>query len=250
LIDDQATPDGELYDMLLECELVASGCALAAPKSELARMLEEVVEDARTYASFPAFWPLWSASLTRVTDGMMYARWASRRIGRGESAGCLPSLEEYLYYARSSIGLFHLWVGGAFVEPDPNLLSLLAALSPVADRCAIAMRLANDIASFERESAQGEINAITIVAAAPGSGPIPAGGDQAITVARQAVEDRMNRELAAAHRLIEARGAEAACDYVRAERLVRATEYGIAMYLARDFRLWDEHSQTNSGNGP
>jgi Terpene synthase family 2, C-terminal metal binding len=229
-LDGDQTAPSAAADISLECRTVgASPVGKERAQSEYGNILLDVKGE---LARYPAFGPLgstWSNALSRMIDGMMFEYWMRQRNNNSDSVG-LPALDEYLYYARNSIGLPFVWFTSLIVaESSASSVDKLLELSRLAEECGVAMRLANDIRSFRAENRIGKINAVNLLArSATGNHE---GTDEAESQVSHLIADscRLARHLA---------GQQSTSVKHFAERFVRATEWGVDLYQRSDFRAF------------
>lgn len=137
-------------------------------------------------------------SLQNVREGMRHEHeWsAGRHVLRASS---LPSFDEYLEKAgRHSIGVLPVYLCILITLGDDSLGPHVDRLLEKGDQAAICVRLANDLRSYEREIAEGKLNAIGLrqrELLEQRQGELPRGDaaviqKQALEDARAAVKDR------------------------------------------------------------
>jgi hypothetical protein len=233
-LDDAGRDDDALLRTVADCHLAAAGIRAGGFSDELALVLDHVRHDLEQYPFFERLQGLWIASLMRVLEGMMYERWVQQRLHRTGGVGALPGDEEYMYFARGSIAIPHLWVTSIIIESDPRTLDVLRPLLQLFEECAHAMRLANDLATFERESEEGGINAVAVRV-----GHLTRGGDgpdrsAIIARAKSDVERQMRKARLRARRLAQSIETSSGIE----QGFLRATEFGINLYRVIDFRAW------------
>ena len=229
MIDDGAVTEIALLTALGELDVVASGHE-TSPVHPIAQCLDTIREELSQYPNYELIHPLWASALARVIDGMMFEYW-----GRGgPAASSMPDLAEYMYFARSSIALTLVWMAGLILEPEPCRGEAASQLFQLAERCAVPMRLANDLAGFDREDAAGELNALRIVIAQLESERPGMPSRTLERVARRDLRDRIHVELAGARAFAQS----IATPPRITDRFIRATEFGVDLYLRHDFRLW------------
>ncbi|MFY0521658.1 terpene synthase family protein [Archangium gephyra] len=135
---------------------------------ELARALEEGLSGMRAEA-------LWSAGSSDA------------------SRPSFPSLEEYLEKgALQTTGVIPVCLCMISAIDDPSIRSHLPRLLEMAHQVAICVRLANDLRTYEKELAQGKLNALGIVQQVllkDGKAPDAAA---ALALAREAVQDKLS----------------------------------------------------------
>jgi hypothetical protein len=121
-------------------------------------------------------------------------------------------------------------------EPDSSLSTALNTLALLAEQCAMVVRLQNDLRTYQRERAEGVINAVAlqaqeILAAGYTSDKSKAEVEAVTTVGKRLLNEQLAmRELA--QQIHTATHIE--------RRFVRGTDFTVAMYLAGDLRNWAE----------
>ena len=127
----------------------------------------EVRDDLASYPLFDSLGNEWANALCGTLDGMLREyRW-SLAYGRGRDPRApLPSYAEYVRVGRYSIGgPPHMWA--ALITTDdastPAHMEHLRAMEQLASTC---IRLANDLQSYAKEVAEGQINALVILSRA------------------------------------------------------------------------------------
>lgn len=230
-IDDGDIADGELEDLLAECLDVARFGRVRSGMHDLPMSLSRLRDDLSEQPLWDAVFPAWVTSLTLLVDGMMREHAARQQL---HNDGCLVtplSVDDYLSFAAHSIGLPHQWVAGLAMEPDACIRDDLASLVALAEQCGMAMRLANDSATWDREESEGGVNAVRLERWSYDPAVSPR---LALLLARRRVHNRMGRELQACRDLAASiRGSSSV-----ANRFVRATEFGVDLYARHDLRTW------------
>jgi hypothetical protein len=152
--------------------------------------------------------------------------WRSRNQLSVPGADLVPSIEDYLYFARYSIGLPYIWMTTLILDNDVSCLESMQALTTLSATCGVAMRLANDLRSFPAEQELGKLNALHLL----GGGPH--GSNWSEQRARQRVSQLLDEALARARR--EADLVQTVAGIERG--FLRATEFGVELYRRSDFR--------------
>lgn len=175
--------------------------SLSAWQQELARL-----------PAYPPLESLWKAKFTSCLRGHHYdwtAGWARER-------GIAPDVEEYLAHADSiSLWLVNLprWVAYGGDELPAHLDTLV----PAVDDLSVAVRLANDLATIDRERAEPGQNNILMC---PGVSP---------DWVRSEITDR----LASVRRRLDPLIAE---NYLPAIGIIRLSEWSMGIYNGTDLR--------------
>lgn len=237
LLDRQALSAGEIEDVLQECLAVACQPRSAvATRSPFGMALADIVEELAQYPLWRELHPCWTVSLVQVLEASMYEYWLQRRASgwEGQMGGFSPLFDEYLFYGRRSIGITYLWISSLILENDRSALPVLSQLIALADQCALVVRLANDLATYERESREGKVNSITILANTLRERDPDMDGESALKHARDQINERLELEFAEASRMTARIRTDSAIEH----RFLRATEFGVELYRRRDFRTW------------
>lgn len=231
LVDNGDIADADLQNLLARCLDVARCGRVGADMHELATTLSRLRDDFSTQPMWDAVFPAWVSSLELLLDGMMREHMVRRQL-RDDGVLLSPlSVDDYLRFAAHSIGLPHQWVAGLAMEPDEGIRDDLPSLVRLAEQCGIAMRLANDGATWNREEAEGGVNAVRLER---WSFDPEVPSRLALLLARRRVQRRMGQELEACRDLAASIRRSAAV----ASRFVRATEFGVDLYARQDLRTW------------
>jgi hypothetical protein len=144
LVDHVAQSREEVDAVINGCEAVADG---AAPETPLQAFLASIRDELAGRPAWPELRPVWRDHLHR------YLR-ANAREWEWKSRGAPPTFEEYLANAdnigSAFVNVTH-WIHTGTSEPDR-----LAAANAESQR---ALRLLNDLATYERDVAWGDLNA-------------------------------------------------------------------------------------------
>ncbi|MGH3878024.1 MAG: terpene synthase family protein [Actinophytocola sp.] len=175
---------------------------------------------------YPALASLWEEKVDRVLRGHRYD-WvvgAERERGNPPDAG----VEEYLDHADSiTLWMVHLprWIayGG---DEVPKRLDVLA---PALDDSSVAVRLANDLATIERERSEPGQNNVLMYGVS---------------------EDWVRTELANRIAAVEQRLAPLVAEnFLPAVGLIRLTEWSVGIYVGNDMRDVTGTFQADGGSG-
>jgi hypothetical protein len=129
---------------------------------ELTTMLVEII---RELSKFPLFEPLreYWASRLRIIFGVMIRECQHALDYSFLGPQGLPSLDEYLLGGIHSVG-FPLWGATALILfEDPSVVDQLESVGEVVRHAGIALRLYNDIATFDKDAQEKDINSVLIV---------------------------------------------------------------------------------------
>lgn len=129
---------------------------------ELDRMLMETKRDLFIYPLFESLHQHWAAELRRLIESIAARhRTAIAYAAHGPSA--LPSIEQYLRLGLHSMGVpLWSWAIWAVVD-DPSIQEYLDPIVQATEHAATAIRLYNDLRTYERELAEGSVNSVLIV---------------------------------------------------------------------------------------
>lgn len=203
----------ELDDLFGRCDaIIRSGghddshpllAALSGWQSELAR-----------YPLYPRLASLWAGKFAETLRGERYDWIAGRARDRGEG----PSdPAEYLSHAASvNVFLTHFPYWGTSDQVD--LLDNLAVLTSALEETEVAIRLANDLATFERERTEPGQNNILMY-----------------DTSRQWVHGELVRHAQTARHLLDPL---TAAGFRPATELLRLLDWSITFYNGADFRGW------------
>ena len=128
---------------------IAAGAA-PDPENPTETVLGELRDELTGRPLFDATGDLWGNTLNCLLTGLMWERDTALALSAGAAE---PSVEEYLRHAFTIGSAFvrsSLWLG----SEDLGLLPQLDVLSAGMSEAVVAVRLANDLASYERELAE------------------------------------------------------------------------------------------------
>lgn len=225
LLDDPNADFGLLARTSRECLLVACGDTAVQSPTHLASALQSLKVALSAYSNFQWLYPFWLTSLQRVMEAMIYERLIQIRP-------VPPSLDEYLWFASQSISVTHTWITGLVLENHAKFKSCVGDLIHLANQCGVVMRLANDLATFERE--RNVANAVTVLLSelrVDGTDMFPSG---LIADARRQLGDRLAFERDRMHQYAESIRSGTAVE----GSFTRATDFGVELYAKSDFRTW------------
>ncbi|MGW5262653.1 terpene synthase family protein [Microbispora sp. NPDC004025] len=155
LIDHEATSHGEIDEIVRGCLAVAYGRE-PVPGTPLTRFLSAIRDDLSASPLFPGLHEAWRAELERML-GAMAREWEWKQ--GGEAA--LPTFEEYLGNA-DNFGSTLVNVGHWIHAGDPLLVPHLDGLLRASGIVQRVLRLLNDVATYERDVAWGDLNALLL----------------------------------------------------------------------------------------
>jgi hypothetical protein len=143
-----------------EVDLLSAGCLAVADgepaDTPISQLLADIRDELATVPAFAAGRTIWREELTRMLAGMT-------REWNWKSAGTRPTLNEYLANA-DNLGSSFVNVSHWLRTGDPAALARLADLTTVGREEQRALRLINDMATYERDLRWGDLNALMLVA--------------------------------------------------------------------------------------
>jgi hypothetical protein len=161
IFDEERVPDNEMMRRADRYRMLAHGSPIGAVEDSMATALQEIRADLTTYPLFGSLGDEWANALCGTIDGMMREfQW--RAMLHNDPSWQLPSYEEYIANGLYSIGgPPHIWAelitGNDASTPDH--VDRLRPMERIASTC---IRLANDLRSYGKEVAEGNINALVL----------------------------------------------------------------------------------------
>ncbi|TDB73107.1 terpene synthase family protein [Micromonospora sp. KC721] len=157
-IDFSATSWEAVESTVSSCLAVADG-GTPADDDDLGRFLAEIRDELATRPAFAALRSAWREEVRRMlTADAREWRWRSARTLGGWSP---PTLAEYLdnadNYGASFVNVSH-WIATS----EPDVLAHLPELTAASREAQQAIRLVNDLASYERDVRSGDLNALML----------------------------------------------------------------------------------------
>lgn len=127
------------------------------PHDSLATALCDIRDDLARYPLFDALGAQWARALCATIDGMLAEyRWSL-------AGARLPTYAEYVVNGRYSIGgPPHMWAA-MITADDASTPAHVDHLQVMEQLASTSIRLANDLQSFEKEVAEGQINSLVIL---------------------------------------------------------------------------------------
>ncbi len=238
VFDDTNTSSQEVR-RTLEQIYEAVGGYISPHAAPIAQILATLMPRLRDSPVWNSWQPWWVAAFAEWAEGSMYEHWAGRRLA-DRAAEPPPPMAEYLYFAQRSIGLKLLWATGLVLEANTDVLPYIPQFMRFAALCAPVLRLANDLATYQREMLGPAVNAVFIGV-----------HDRQAEEPRLTREDSLSRTLADLRRelsnaLAHARELDIGVADLRPlmQRMFRGLELGVEIYQARDLREWDPRGQS------
>jgi hypothetical protein len=163
LFDEEMVPVAELQRRSARYSDILAGRRVdPQERDSLALALQEIYDDLSRYRLFPKLRDHWAAAITGTLNAMLREHeWRMQYRASGDVSD-LPSYETYLSYGVYSIGgPPHIWTTMIALD-DASAVDRLQALRTLERSASICLRLANDLASYPKEIAEGKINALVI----------------------------------------------------------------------------------------
>ncbi|GLZ06446.1 hypothetical protein Acsp03_39120 [Actinomadura sp. NBRC 104412] len=159
LVDHKAAAREEIEDINRRVLAVLDG-ADPAPGDELTPFLAEIRDELAASPAFPALRTAWREDLVRVLEAGL-REWEWKTAAASGDRGRLPSLDGYLANA-DNIGSAWVNLSHWIALADPATIANLEPLREVNREVQKALRLLNDLATYERDLAWGDLNAIML----------------------------------------------------------------------------------------
>jgi Terpene synthase family 2, C-terminal metal binding len=165
LIDSCERPDGELTARLARLKAIAAG--QPAPEhlpGSLESAVAELEHRVRKSFAHSSLKQLWVHSWVHLIDQMLIeAAWKYQKPLAELSPEELPSYEDYMEYATTTIGGPMYVASLLVVLNDPSTVHHLPRLSQMGTEMSIAIRLANDLRSADKERVERKVNSLVIL---------------------------------------------------------------------------------------
>lgn len=211
LIDNEAETRDEVQQIVERCLAVAAGEPPVAG-DPLGAYLAALQDELATAPAFATYRPLWRDRVRAVVLAMA-REWEWKAAWRAGDATALPSFADYLAnadnHACTVVNVAH-WIYTGDEQVHRHLDDLVAA----SDEVQRALRLVNDLGTYERDLRWGDLNAMLLV------------------TDRAEIEERVATLVGGCHRLLEP--LRSACPR-EASHLARQTGYTSGFYQVADF---------------
>lgn len=162
LFDEEMVPVAELRRRGVRYRDILAGMRVdRQERDSLALALQDIYDDLNRYRLFPALRDHWAEAITGTLEAMLREHeW--RALYRTTGISELPGYDSYLSTGLYSIGgPPHIWTTLVALD-DVSVLNRLQPLKELERTVSICLRLANDLASYPKEIAEGKINALVI----------------------------------------------------------------------------------------
>jgi hypothetical protein len=152
LVDVVATTDVQVRDIVRRCRAVADG-GDPATGDPLTAMLGAIRDELAT-APAQRLYPVWRDELGQTLDSMA-------RESRWVHDGVRPTVEEYLANA-ANLGFSFVFASHWLATTAASDVSHLAELTAASHGVQMVIRLVNDLATFHRDLATGDLNVLLL----------------------------------------------------------------------------------------
>ena len=143
------------------CQSARDGKDSGGENDELTTMILEIRQDIERFRLSEPLLDRWVSGVSRVVEAMAQEyRYALLFNTEGDQA--LPSLGEYLNEGLYSLGL-PLWSTVIWItQDDPSILAQIELIDVATRHASRATRLYNDLRTFDKEMAEGNVNSVMI----------------------------------------------------------------------------------------
>ena len=195
---------------------------------QLAAALREIAALLTGYSA-PSVLRVWWATSCRATIAAIVRQ---RELGRTE--GPMPDYAAALPLLTDSIGVRPYLAIGAIVGREPGLAARLSATTALAGECALAIRLANDLRTWEKDELESGFNTLVALRAELAHTE-PA---LSATVARERALAMLRARLAISRSRCHARFSMAAGAGATEAAMVRLMDVAVGIYTDRDYHTY------------
>lgn len=186
IADEQIVTIPELEKRVNRWHRIARGEIANGVQDDASRMLLEI---RKVLAEFPMFDSLkdhWAHEVWRFAHSMV-CEYQDAVNYTEENSRVLPSLDSYLKWGAYSVGL-PVWVAAAWVVVgSPLILECLDTINKAVVFAGSAVRLYNDLKTFERERQEGTVNSVLITCRSLSNGSLKAREENTLLEAKQQV---------------------------------------------------------------
>jgi hypothetical protein len=163
ITDERAISLTELQQQIEQWRLIAnSGSSNKIDHSDdLSMLLFEIREELSKFRLFEPLREHWSSELPRIPEAMLQEYQNGLQYSaHGDSA--LPSLDEYLDWGLHSIGIPFWILTIMIVSDDPSVMEHFEPINKAIEYASVAIRLYNDLRTFDKEMQEAGVNSILI----------------------------------------------------------------------------------------
>jgi hypothetical protein len=160
--DERMTTLAEMQRKREEWYTIANnGCCNGTIDDELTAILVEIRGELSRFALFERLRVHWASSVKSLVEAMAQEyQYALQFDAQGIRA--LPSLDEYLRTGRQSIGIYLGQSTALILQNDSSVGQYLEPICEATRYAGAAVRLYNDVQTFDKEIQEGGINAVLI----------------------------------------------------------------------------------------
>lgn len=177
---DDAIDEAQIPTKLLTRKLAAWRTVLQDPCRSHRRASDEytaiLAEIGRSIAKSPLFKPLhahWRRNFERMFAGMLFERETGRRV-RADGPAALPSYAAYLEHGLYSVGVPSFATSASLLRAEPGTLAEWPVFVAMEREAGRALRLANDLRTWQKEAREHNLNALMILQHTYAVGGMPA----------------------------------------------------------------------------
>jgi hypothetical protein len=152
-VDYVSTSQAEVSGLVERCLAVAGGDA-PAPDDGLGGFLADIRDELAELSGFAALRPVWLDELERLLKAMA-GEW------EWKSAGVRPTLDQYLANA-DNLGFSFVYVSHVIYTTEPAPVDDMNELLGAGRAVQQVIRLLNDLATYDRDLAWGDLNALML----------------------------------------------------------------------------------------
>ncbi len=241
MVDEGRIPESEQASRLAAYKAVIRRDTPTSPlpKDDLSQALRDIRERMAAYPSSAALFRHWESSFDQMVDAIVWHHHAASALrGMPDRAGMhRPSYEALIERALHSIGVPFYLATCFILHEDPTIEERLPGLIEIGEECALAIRLANDLRTWEREEIEQTINTVMvlrhdILRENPGIGPA-----ESRNRAIQVLKDRELASIARTHRLLACSPRSSSPVETGIGRLVT---YVTGYYALQDYRTFSQ----------
>lgn len=154
VIDEKLLPEHVVREKLALYEKIVLGeLQEVEPQDQYGKILLEVTNSIRTRPLFPELKELWEESYIKMINGMMFEAYESSSD---------VSLDDYLRHGLYSVGVPMYVISTWILQQSDTSLPNRKQMEEMMRLSGIALRLANDLRTYEKEKQENNLNAIFI----------------------------------------------------------------------------------------
>lgn len=167
MVDEGRISPSELHARVAGYKAVIRGETVTPPRSD-DDLFMALIDIRERMAIFPAFTSLsrhWQWSFDQMVDAIVWQRHGGPALGwvTEPTEITLPSYDALMKRALHSIGVPFYLATCFILHDEPTLEERLPVLIEIGEECARAIRLANDLRTWEREELEQTINTVVVL---------------------------------------------------------------------------------------